>query len=228
MNFNEKELLIAVKKSISNGEDLISDADLLVNNNRLARAHALYQLAIEEAGKAMDVYGSLLLGTFKDSEGQKMLTGNFKSHIKKAGRARSITIFWALQLFKNNNKSKGEEILKSVLQEMGAAKEINDYKNYSLYTSFIDDTYKTPREIITEKMVSVLRNLAKDRVALVKQFFTIPSKQYEEMKKYAAENPITNEDNDEEAMKYLKENVSRDFFEKILSMAKRRIQNEQA
>lgn len=222
MNFNEKELLIAVSKSISNSEDLISDADLLLDNNRWARAYTLFQLAIEEAGKAMDIYGSLLLGTFKDSEGQKMLTGNFKSHIKKAGRARSITILWALQLFKNNDKSKGERILKSVLQEMGAANEINDYKNYSLYTSFIDNTYKNPREIITEKMVSVLRSLAKDRVALVKQFFTIPSKQYEEMKKCAAENPITNEDGDVEAMKYLEENLSRDFFEEILSMTKKK------
>ena len=125
-------------------------------------------------------------------------------------------------MFKNNNKSKGEEILKSVLLEMGAAKEINDYKNYSLYTSFIDDTYKTPCEIITEKMVSVIRSVAKDRVMLVKQFFSIPPKQYEEMKKYAAENPITNENGDEDAMKYLEENVSRDFFEKISPMAKKK------
>ncbi len=215
MNFNEKELLIAVSKSISNSEDLISDADLLLENDRLARAHALYQLAIEEAGKAMDVYGSLLLGTFKDSEGQKTLEENFKSHIKKAGRARTISILWALQLFKNNNKSKGEEILQSVFQEMMVAKEINEYKNYSLYTSFIDDTYKTPREIITEKMVSVIRSLAKNRLELVKQFSMIPSKQYEEMKTYAVENPITSKDNDEEVMKYLKENVSINFFEKI-------------
>lgn len=221
MNFNEKELLIAVSKSISNSEDLISDADLLLDNNRLPRAHALYLLAIEEAGKAMDIYGSLLFGTFKDSEGQKILKENFKNHIRKAGKARTISILWAVQMFKSNNKSKGEEILQSVLLEMGAAKEINDYKNYSLYTSFIDDTYNTPREIITEKMVSVIRSVAKDRVLLVNQFFTIPSKQYEEMKKYAAENPDTGEDNDEEAMRYLKENVSGDFLEKILSMTKK-------
>jgi len=119
MNFKEEELLIAVSKSISNSEDLISDADLLLDNNRLARAHALYLLAIEEARKAMDVYGSLLLGTFKDSEGQKTLKENFKNHLNKAGRARSISILWAIQLFKNNNKSKGEEILQSVFQEMG-------------------------------------------------------------------------------------------------------------
>ena len=222
MNFNESELLIAVSKSISNSEDLISDADLLLDKNRIARAHALYLLAIEEAGKAMDVYGSLLLGTFKDSEGQKTLKENFKSHLKKAGRARSISILWAIQLFKSNNKSKGEEVLQSVLLEMGTANEINDYKNYSLYTSFIDDTYKTPHEIITEKMVSVVRNLAKNRVLLVKQFVTIPPKQYEEMKTYAAENPDRSEDNDEEVMRYFKENVSRDFLEEILSMTKKK------
>jgi len=104
---------------------------------------------------------------------------------------------------------------------MQVAKEINDYKNYSLYTSFFDDTYKTPREIITGKMVSVIRNLAKNRVVLVKQFVTIPSKQYEEMKTYAAEHPITNEDSDEEAVKFLKENVSIDFFEKLMAMTKK-------
>ena len=46
-------------------------------------------------------------------------------------------------------------------------------------------------------MVSVIRNLAKNRVVLVKQFVTIPSKQYEEMKTYAAENPIMNEGSDD-------------------------------
>jgi len=71
MNFNEKGLLSAVSKSILNSEDLISDAELLLDNNRLARAYALFQLAIEEAGKAMDVYQSLLFGTYKDSEGHK-------------------------------------------------------------------------------------------------------------------------------------------------------------
>jgi len=222
MNFTEKELLIAVSKSISNSEDLIFDADLLLDNNRLARAYTLYQLAIEEAGKAMDIYSSLLFGTYKDSKGQKILRENFKDHIKKAGRSRIISILLALQLFKNNNKIKGEEILNSVLLEMGAAKEINDYKNYSLYTSFIDNTYKTPGEIITRKMVSVLKSLAMDRVLLVKQFFMIPSKQYEKMKKQAEENPITNEDSDEEVMKYLEENVSREFLEKISSLAKKK------
>lgn len=221
MNFSEKELIIAVSKSISNSEDLISDADLLLDNERLPRAYTLYQLAIEEAGKAMDVYGSLLLGTFKESKGQNILTENFKSHIKKAGRARLISIVLAIQLFRNNNKSKGEKILQSVFHEMRAAKEINDYKNYSLYTSFIDDTYKTPGEVITEKMVSVNRNLAKDRVALVKQFFTISSKEYEEMKTYATENPVTNEDNDEEVIEYLKENLSIEFLKKILPKAKK-------
>jgi AbiV family abortive infection protein len=218
MNFNESELLIAVSKSISNSEDLISDADLLLDNNRLARAYTLYQLALEEAGKAMDIYRSLLFGTFKDNEGQKILKGNFKSHIKKAERARTIGIYWALQLFKSNNRSKGEEMLLSIFKEMKAAKEINDYKNYSLYTSFIDNTYKSPSEIITDKIVSVIRSVAKDRVVLIKQFFTIPSKKYEEMKAYAAENPIRNDDNDEEVVKYLKENVSEDFFKKLSSL----------
>ena len=46
------------------------------------------------------------------------------------------------------------------------------------------------------------------------------------MKKYAEQNPIMNEDSDEELMKYLKENVSKDFFEKISSMAKNKNQNE--
>jgi AbiV family abortive infection protein len=223
MNFNEKELLIAVSKSISNSEDLISDADLLLDNDRLPRAHALYLLAIEEAGKAMDVYESLLLGTFKNSERQKTLKENFKSHLKKAETARRISILLAVQLLKSNNKSKGEEILQSVLQEMTVAKEINDYKNYSLYTSFIDDTYKAPREIITEKMVSVIRSIAKNRVTLMNQFYTIPAKQYEEMKTFAAENPALTEDNDEEAMNLLRENASNDFFEKILVMAKRNV-----
>jgi AbiV family abortive infection protein len=218
MNFNESELLIAVSKSISNSEDLISDADLLLDNNRLARAYTLYQLALEEAGKAIDIYSSLLFGTFKDNEGQKILKGNFKSHIKKAERARTIGIYWALQLFKSNNRSKGEEMLLSIFKEMKAAKEINDYKNYSLYTSFIDNTYKSPSEIITDKIVSVIRSVAKDRVVLIKQFFTIPSKKYEEMKAYAAKNPIRNDDNDEEVVKYLKENVSEDFFKKLSSL----------
>src|SRR2546421_7932122 len=142
MNLSENELLIAIRKSLINSEDLISDAELLKKNERLPRAYALYQLAIEETGKAMNIYANIILGI-----SHKTLCKNFKNHIAKAQIARMLSVFYSIELIKTDTLN-GEKLLEWTLLEIKDASMLNDYKNYSLYTSFIDNTYKTPKEII--------------------------------------------------------------------------------
>ena len=50
------ELLIGGSKALANAQDLLSDARLLLENSRIARAYALAQLAQEELGKIPMLY----------------------------------------------------------------------------------------------------------------------------------------------------------------------------
>jgi len=205
MNINESELLIAIEKSIINSEELISDADLLYQNNRLPRAYALYQLAMEEAGKAMDIFGNIVLGLI-DNKGPKKLNKDFKDHVAKAQMARMLSLF----LIANSeiaDKTIKEKLLNWTLSEIEDSSTLNDYKNYSLYTSFIDNTYKLPNEIITKERLNYIQLMARSRVSNAKSFLLLSLKNLDSIKEYSKNNPI----NEEQINNSIKEFVEKNF-----------------
>lgn len=192
MNLDEKSLLIAIEKSMINAEELLFDADLLQRNGRMARAYTLYQLATEETGKAMRIYGSIVLGLLSTEKGRKEFVKNFTSHIEKAQSARSLSLL-VIEEIRRKDEQLGDKLLDMLMTEFSESKTLNDYKNFSLYTSWIDDSYKTPMEMITNGKVNYIELMSKNRFAVAKAFFQSALQIIDQVKQLAIENPMTEE-----------------------------------
>lgn len=97
MKISKEILLEAVTKSLKNAEQLFEEGQLLKVNQRLARAYTLFQLALEEVGKATLAFSLLFRGTFNDKEEKKLFEDGFRSHKIKTWASAKINIV-ALQL----------------------------------------------------------------------------------------------------------------------------------
>lgn len=143
----DKDLLIkAVRKSILNAADLIKDATILKDHKRIPRSYALFQLAMEEVGKAMTTYGFLLFEDFENKEAQAKFLKNSKDHKKKTSKAIGFD-FFLLEALKSNQSKK--EFIKFINKQYSNLDRINDLKNLSLYASFYKDDFVLPTEVIS-------------------------------------------------------------------------------
>jgi AbiV family abortive infection protein len=214
MNIQESKLIIAIEKSIENSEDLLSDAQLLHEHHRLPRAYALYQLAIEEAGKAMDIYGNIVLGLLNDDKGVKKFRWTFTNHIEKAQRVRMLSLMFAIEL-KKENKEVGEMLIGWIVKEIQEPETLNDYKNYSLYTSFIKNEYRMPNEVITKERVNYIKLMAMHRVGLTKTYLKMSLEHLATLKDYTSKNPMNENALQESINDYIKENFDEDLLKKL-------------
>jgi AbiV family abortive infection protein len=190
MNLDEKILIDAVEKSIRNAEDLILDAELLQKNNRLPRAYTLYQLAMEEVGKAVKIYSSIIIGLPGTEKEKKDFLKLLRNHIDKAQSARILT-FFVVGAVKEHNKELADQLIQWTLEETNDPEMLNDYKNYGLYTSFIDDGYKMPSEVITDGRVNYIEVMSKNRLAVAKAFVMSGLPHLDSLKAFVASNQLT-------------------------------------
>jgi AbiV family abortive infection protein len=204
MSLEERDLLVAIDKSMMNAEDLLADAGLLATNDRLPRAYTLYQLAMEEIGKAMRIYGSIVLGLLKTAKQKQQFRDDFTNHVEKAQSARTLSLI-ASEVIKKTNPEFAQQFLSMVLEEYSNPQKLNAYKNYSLYTSWVENSYKTPKEVITQGRVNYIELMAKNRLAVAKAFFKGALTIIDEVKQLAADNPL----NEQQLMEQMTEWASK-------------------
>ncbi|MBS1924301.1 MAG: AbiV family abortive infection protein [Bacteroidetes bacterium] len=148
-----------IDKSLNNAKELLSDALLLNENNRKARAHALLNLCKEEIGKLL-----ALSKLFIETKRGKIiveddLNGIFRGRDAHKDKIRS-SLFLEHQIWDIAFDDKNDEFYKSVktvtdnlinnVQESVTAKED------SLYVSFKRGKFFQPSELISEDKVSDL------------------------------------------------------------------------
>jgi AbiV family abortive infection protein len=162
-----EEIFYGIKKALSNSIELVDDAEYLLQNNRLARAYSLFQLGIEEIGKVSMLYRFII--DYLTGE-----TNDFKKIHKKLTdhKAKDIeTVLYDLVILSyalDKDQYIDNEFFNMIKYEIQNIELINNYKNYSLYTSLIDNKFKAPKELITEDLVLSIRWRAQNRLALVK------------------------------------------------------------
>ena len=178
----EQKILNGLPKILDNAEALLTDANLLYKNHRKERAYALYQLSIEEIAKAFILLSSILLEDTSSEEYQKKLMKDIQNHTYKSKRSIAINYFIKDLLIEKNGNSEYEQMVLDSFKEIDSIKEINNKKNYALYTTYINNEFKSPLELISEEDVKEIKGRATNRVIIGNKFMSEMVKHYETIK----------------------------------------------
>src|SRR5260370_13632775 len=135
------QILSACTKIMENAQELIEEAELLLSNNKNARAFALAHLASEELVKF-----NLLLPVALE------LARDHSIDWKKVGirlRSHHVKNRGAILLdFLRKPPQDGIYQSSELSQQMSTSEKLDNMKNYSLYTSQIGQEYVKPSELI--------------------------------------------------------------------------------
>jgi AbiV family abortive infection protein len=154
MEFTREEYIRGIELCIKNSDELIQEAQILWLLRR-PRAYALYQLAIEEIGKAMLILTLLIDEKFSFTS-EKEFNKLFTSHQEKNELSQILDLF-ILAVLKTTGKGSpsSEEILRNF-----ATDDVNNWydklnlnKNQSLYVSTNKVQFHAPSDVITAEMV---------------------------------------------------------------------------
>ncbi len=185
----EKELINGIRKCILNGEHLISDAKLLQLNNRKERAYTLFQLASEEIGKASLILNFLIFEDINDVESINIFMNDFKKHKLKTDYFISFDYLLILalkDLLKNKTK-----FLSATLYEHQNLNKIDNKKNFSLYTSILNDKFITPQELITKEDLEHIEFRVFTRFKIAKPMLEIATKNVSAIRKYIVDSSLS-------------------------------------
>jgi len=178
----ETQILLGVPKIIENAESLYSDALFLYENSRGERAYALFQLSIEEIGKALMMVGSLLFDNIENIEVKNRIINSFKNHRKKSNISIGLDSFlW--EFIKTENPEKYEMMVLGSFKEHANVAITNEKKNQSLYVSFNGNKFSSPSESISIEEVKEIKAKAGLRVLLEKKLLTAIVNNLDSLKK---------------------------------------------
>ncbi|PXY42725.1 hypothetical protein DMB65_01505 [Flavobacterium cheongpyeongense] len=176
MKLVKEKYFQAIDKAFNNAEELIEDAEILAKHNKKARAYTLFQLSIEEIGKAFLTFQFVLNGNIEDAEETKRFFKDFRNHTVKTKTSQGIDFMFALQIEKSRYSKK---MIEEFIFQRDDVIISNDYKNYSLYTSYKDGEFCTPSEIITKDMLDKISKHAKFRLQVGKPFIKLGIDNYD-------------------------------------------------
>lgn len=188
MKITEEILMSLCKKSIENAQELVLDADLLKSKKRFPRAYTLYQLATEEIGKCIYCFLVIYDGDYNKPDILKGIKKVFSSHQFKTEKSSSVSSFIAQVRFKGDFDG-ALDYLQESIAEKDQLQEIDNLKNYSLYTSIIKDGIQNPSEIITPLLVSKIETKAKDRLNATRAFVQMCFNHLHSIREFQNKNP---------------------------------------
>jgi AbiV family abortive infection protein len=151
----------------------------LKENGRKERGYTLFQLSIEELGKASIVYFFATLPDSDKANSLKIFKKEFVSHKTKTAKAIN---FDAIMLSSINNRTERHKFLYAILMGHENIVTLNDFKNYSLYTSIINEKFLLPSENISEDLLEEIEARATLRYELIKPTLEFLLKGFDEVK----------------------------------------------
>ena len=202
MVINEKTLLEVAKKSITNAESLLLDGDLLRENKRIQRAYTLYQLAMEEVGKAISSIIMLFVPDGLSEENIKEYKRIFFKHKPKTKKSSAMDIFICEVLYRGDAEGALSFLQSSFTEDETL---LDERKNNSLYTAIVGEKVKNPAEMIDQTMMQHIWFRARSRYNAAFAFINIGLNNYKELREYS--NTYVEKTPDEYA---------KDFWERML------------
>ena len=180
-NVSKDKIIQGIRKSFDNAVELLSEADILSEKNKWARAYTLCQLAIEELAKITLLFNLLIDKINGYPIDYSDCNTQFMDHALKTKLSIETEMFF-FQLYKketgqdwiDNVIKKGEEFISKIY-------ELNDLKNESLYVSIIGNTFQSPNEIISKEAYDNIRATAILRKIMFDNFVKGAEKNIEEI-----------------------------------------------
>lgn len=186
MQYTEELIKEIASKSLINSSSLISDAELLFENKRYQRAYTLYQLGMEEAGKA--VAAVLLLIEGVNAQNMKLFHDTVMcKHQIKIKKSSFMDIYVAEHFFKKDWDGALKFLKDSVEENVD---DLNKMKNTSIYTSVVNNGVFIPKDIIGIEQTKAIQFKAITRYSFANAWVTIGLKHLEEIKQYILKNPL--------------------------------------
>ncbi len=177
---NQQEYIFGIEKTLINAKDLFEDAEILFKKNRFSRAYTLYQLSIEEIGKATLIFNFLLHKDIFDIDEQKKIIREFINHKSKTKSSIGLDVLLAFVI--SDQKLK-EKVIYQIRKQEKEIEQLNILKNRSLYTDIIEEKFINPKEIITEKLAKDIKFIAQIRLNIANGFFKFAITNFEQLYK---------------------------------------------
>lgn len=190
----------AIEKSLANARELIEEAEILAEKNKVARAYTLFQFSIEEVGKAFLTFTFVLKGDIDNDVETKKFQRDYTNHLAKTEFSQGIDFMFAIMAEKSDLTKK---LLENSFFELGKVHISNNYKNYSLYTSLIDNKFHKPSEIITTEKLDKIAYYAKLRLQIAEPFLKLGIQNFDVL--YENRNNLDEEMTSIEGYKKIKE-----------------------
>jgi AbiV family abortive infection protein len=158
------QILSASSKIIENAQELIEEAELLLKNNKNARAFALAHLACEELIKFNLLFPIAFELARDHNIDWKGTDTRLNNHLVKI---RGAIFLDFIRKLPEGGVYQAEELS----QQMSTSKKLNDMKNYSLYASQVGHDYVKPSELIDNQA-------AMERVSYARKLLQVYSMSY--------------------------------------------------
>jgi AbiV family abortive infection protein len=212
MKLTRKLKIIGAEKSLENAQELVNEANLLFDNKSYPRSFTLFQLAMEEVGKASLLMQSVIFKLHETDQENKKLLKELRQHKLKTEASQRIDYMIALSM---DDRKLKKTLLKNVIQQNKSINTINDFKNYSLYVSDKDGTFKKPSEIVRRSTADDFKFLAEIRLLATKQFhdFLIPILDdfIKYLEKFSIEEVIKNPSPDIQQMEEIMDEIKKEL-----------------
>lgn len=170
MKLTDEILLEGAKLAYENAKDLIDEANLLFDTYYSPRAYGLFQLSIEEVGKASMLLEACIFNTCTTQKESNKLIKEIRDHKTKTKHSQKFDLFFASLI----KEVKIKKVLINNMYKQGLEIEkIDNLKNYSLYVSFLKNKFKKPKNIISYKSIENLKFYAELRYAVASQLHEI-------------------------------------------------------
>lgn len=162
----DDKLIDGITKSLENANSLFEEAIILEKHAKVERAYLLFQICIEETGKANALHHLLLTEEFKDKAMLTKFLKDFKDHKFKIKQSISVDTITASLI---ENSEERLTFIDFIAKQYENISKINDLKNYSLYVSYFENHFLLPNVFINKKLLGNIKFLAQTRLLASKQ-----------------------------------------------------------
>ena len=165
----DTELETGYNLSLENAKELIKEAEGLAIFERYSRAYTLYQFAIEEVGKCVILYQSILDYYNGETITEEYLNNKgFRSHKIKTKKSIQV-ILYAILLAERGGLDLSS-VKNDLIDQYNDVAISNDLKNQSLYVCLAETSFVSPGLSITKEIVDCISSDASLRVGAIQPY----------------------------------------------------------